>query len=77
MARWSERRVSTVAERRRVSRGGRRCTDEGWPVPPPLAACGRCRTGTADLLAATEPTKFTVTYRCRDCGYQFHRLALP
>ena len=54
MARWSERRLSDVAERRRSSRGGRRCTDDGWPSPPPLAVCGRCRSGTADTPPATE-----------------------
>jgi hypothetical protein len=71
-----DRRVSDQTGRRRTPRGGRRWTDYGWSALPPLAACAECQTGTAERLApSTEGARSKVTYRCRDCGHTFDRLA--
>jgi hypothetical protein len=76
MTKPPDRRVSLVADRRRGGRGGRRCTDYGWSSPPSLVACAECPTGAADLVetsSAADPS--AVTYRCRDCGRSFERVA--
>lgn len=73
-----DRRVSLVSDRRRATRGGRRCTDDWWSSPPRLVACTDCANGAADLMALTSEgvnTTLMVTYRCRDCGRRFDRIA--
>jgi hypothetical protein len=72
MGKLPERRVSLFSDRRRTHRGGRRSTDEEWSSPPPFVPCTACHAGTAGLFTfSTEGAKCTVSYRCRDCGYQF------
>jgi hypothetical protein len=73
-----DRRVYAVADRRRTRRGGRRWNDHSWSAPPLLVACASCAGGTADFRALTTESASTgvlLTYRCRDCGLRFDRLA--
>lgn len=68
-----DRRLSLVSDRRRLARGGRRSTDQGWSPTPPIVACVRCSTGTASLLEASTDARYMATYICHDCGHQFDR----
>jgi hypothetical protein len=72
-----ERRVSAVTDRRRSRRGGRRAIDQDVSSPPAVVPCATCDTGMAGMLEMTiEGRRSRVTYRCRDCGLQFDRIAM-
>jgi hypothetical protein len=43
-----------------------------------MVPCAECPAGTAGLLElSNNGGVFLVTYRCRDCGHQFDRIAEP
>jgi hypothetical protein len=66
-----ERRASGVADRRKVTRGGRRSYDPQIAPLRAIVSCPACRIGTAIIHAVTMQVNMaTLTYRCSHCAHQ-------
>jgi hypothetical protein len=71
-----DRRVSDIADRRAIYRGGRRAEDHRGAKPSPAVLCPACHTGTPMIAAVVYRIGMhTTSYRCPHCGYLEDRIS--